>query len=400
MHRRLDTFQRRLCLRLFELSGLILYILSFGWIKKKRTENYENILVLELWGIGDLVMMSVILNPLRENFPKAKITILAKGIAKELFKHDHCIDEFLIFDAPWSEFRNKYAIWKWDWPGILNLAWKLRKNKYDLVIDARGDIRNHFLSYITAAKSRIGYNWTGGEYFLTDSVSLLCDLEELHRVDAWINLAKHLNLKCDLAAPRIVLAESEEAWAKQYLAENGIEQHDFVVGVHPGARNKSRIWPTGRFLKVCEHLDKKYSAKVILFISPDGFCEHVDAGKYLIKLKVGLRKMVAIQNELDLFVCNDGGAMHTAAAVDTALVAIFGPTKREWFGPYPNRDKQTVVMIDNFNCRPCFDYCIYDHPYCITGISVKDAIIKIDQLVCETHLLTNKLRSQSEFCSI
>jgi heptosyltransferase-2 len=62
--------------------------------------------------------------------------------------------------------------------------------------------------------------------------------------------------------------------------------------------------------------------------------------------------------------------MHLANLLGIPLVAVFGPQRPEWFGPRGPRDR--VVIRPEFPCRPCFDYCIFDKPYCLRAVIVDD----------------------------
>ncbi len=352
-----------------DLLGGALFVIPLAIdtaLRKKNTSLPRSILIIELWGIGDLVMMSSVLKPLREHYPQAHISLLAKDTARELFASSPYIDDFIIFDFPWTRFRKKYAFWKWDWAGLLGTINKLRQKKLDLVIDARGDIRNNLLSLLINGKRRIGYNWTGGGYFLTDALSL--EAKNMHRVDAWLSLLNHLGIETDKYKPSLYITQEEEKTARDFLIRKGIKNGELLVGIHPGAKMKSRCWPLANFATVAEHIRDTLGAKIIVFIEPEGYGEEIPIRGDFIKGKIPLREMACLVKLIDLLVCNDSGAMHIAAAVDTKTLSVFGPGDYKRIGPYGMG--HTIVADNEVNCRPCFDSCKHDKALCLDKISV------------------------------
>lgn len=337
--------------------------------KKEKMSDPRSILIIELWGIGDLVMMSSIIKPLRESYPRAKITLLSKEVSKVLFVNNSHFDSFVIFDFPWTKFTNKYAFWDWDWRGLIRTISRLRNERFDLALDARGDIRNNLLSFLSGAKRRIGYSWTGGKFFLSDA--LIFKPENLHRVDAWLNLLGYLGVNVEKAKPSILVFEEEEGYARSFLVQNGVRNGELLVGIHPGARIKSRCWPLSRFAQLAEQLKNKLNAKIIVFIEPEGYGEDIPINGDFIKAKLPLRDMIGLIKKLDLLVCNDSGAMHIGSAVNTRTLSIFGPGAMKRIGPYGIG--HVLLFKENVNCRPCFDYCKFEKPVCLEDISVEMA---------------------------
>ena len=87
-------------------------------------------------------------------------------------------------------------------------------------------------------------------------------------------------------------------------------------------------------------------------------------------LSLPLREFMAVLSQCSMFLCNDSGPMHIATALNVPVVALFGPTEPAWFGPLGPQDQ--IVIRPGFWCRPCFDYCLFDQPYCLRTISVQD----------------------------
>jgi len=171
------------------LDGLLSIII--GWplrvirrcVVAEPHRKPRNILIIELWGIGDLAMMSSIVKPLRERFPESKLHLVAQPHAEHLFSGTGAFDRIEVISFPWTRFSGKYRFWAWPWRAIHRTVDRCRKVRYDLILDARGDLRNNVLSFILRGRRRIGLASSAGSYWLTDRVSVPGGT--IHRMDAW-----------------------------------------------------------------------------------------------------------------------------------------------------------------------------------------------------------------------
>jgi heptosyltransferase-2 len=160
------------------------------------------------------------------------------------------------------------------------------------------------------------------------------------------------------------------------LQEWEIRADDLLVGIHPGARIAVRRWELEKFAKVGELLLEQVGAKVVVFCDEQGYGADIPMRQRPVFFRGSLREMMALIQCCHLLVCNDSGPMHLATGVGTRIVGIFGPTLPALFGPYGSGHR--VVIQDGFPCRPCFDRCIYDQPYCLTTITVDEVLLVIE----------------------
>jgi len=369
--------KKKLLIFLIDLIVRLIFLLYsfFRFLRVERFPTPKKILVLELWGIGDIILVTPALMELRRAYPEVKILLLAKRHAADILQHNSLVDEFITYDFPWTKFKGKYKFWQWDFKGLLKLINKLRKESFDLALDARMDFRNNLLMFLSAAKRRVGYNSTGGGYFLTDIVP--ADCSRPHRINEWINLLKYLGIKVYDSKPKVWISENESKWADDFLASHNITENDLVIGIHPGGRIKTGCWPLGRFGKAAVYAEEKYNAKVIVFIEPNGYGNDITTNGHLIRAKLSLRELISVVSRLSLFICNDSGPMHIATAVNVPLIAIFGSGDLEAFGPYGKGHK--IIAKKGVPCRPCYDYCKYTEPFCITEISVEEVLEAMDE---------------------
>ena len=122
------------------------------------------LLIVELWGLGDLVIATPLLRAAAEHFD---ITLLAKPYALDLQRRLWPEVRVVPFIAPWTAFKNKYRLWQWPWREIVRLRRQLAAEHFDSGLSARWDPRDHLLLKLAGVRDRIGFPRVGSRIFLT-----------------------------------------------------------------------------------------------------------------------------------------------------------------------------------------------------------------------------------------
>ena len=304
--------------------------------KRPAPDSVRSILVMEPWHIGDVVLATPALRALRARYPDARISLLGKQHADELLRHSGLVDEVIVFDIPWTAKESKYSPSRYHRHAIHALLGTLRSREFDLTVDARMDLRSNYLAWLTRAPRRVGYDFGGGSWLLTDAVS--AEPDRLHRVDDWLALMKPLGAEGRFE-PMLCVTAEEKQWARTRLAESGISETDRVVVIHGGASDERRRWSPEKFEHVAERLARKYGVKIVWLLDPDAPDRKSAIASAAIR--TSLREMMAIFSVSDLVICNDSGPMHIADALDRRVVAVFLTGNPAWHRPY--RANQEVV---------------------------------------------------------
>ena len=329
-------------------------------------QRFRKILIMELWGIGDVVMMSSALKPLHSAFPNAEIAVLCQVHAREILKENKEVSRFFIFTFPWTRFHGKYLFWRWDWIRLLRMIMALRSEEFDLILDGRGDVRNNLLSFLIAGKRRVGLNQGNGVLLLTDAVpySSICK----HRVEQWRNLLSCIGVPCEDIHPSMNISNQERSKALKFLSDKFHALPKILVGVHPGAAQKVRCWPMSCFQELASRLMGQGDIDVLVFVEPEGYGHEIADELRLPNFQGCVRDLAALIAQLDVLVCNDTGVMHIATAVGTPVVAVFGPGDPEYIGPYG----EGIVVMNECTHRPCFDNCQRESVDCLEKVTVED----------------------------
>lgn len=333
----------------------------------------ENILVVELWNIGDVILLLPFLAQLRKIFPRASVTLLGRKHARELLEASGFVDEFIEADLAWTQNGRKYNPLAYDWRAMLRIARSLRRKKFDVAFECRMHVREQVVLALSGAERRIGYAFEGDPGVLTDALDVTDD--DRHKVDDWLRLLEPFGGAVNVPQPRLELFAAERASAKELLAALGVRDTDVVVGIHPGASVPEKRWPLERFALIAESLASRDGIRVLAFSDPSGYGAEIGEIPGVVPIAVGLRELAAIIERCNLLVCNDSGPMHIAGALGVPTVAIFGSGVDRWFSPLGTGHR---LLSREMECRPCYDGCRFAEPFCLTGLQATSVLQAIE----------------------
>ncbi len=345
--------------------------------KKKEVialEKVREILIIRTAYVGDVVMTSPILKPLKERFPGSSITFLTSTGAKELLINNPYVDEIVTYNPFWF-YPTKIGRY-------LEFISQLKKRSFDLVIEARGDIRDIlFLVWPAKAKYKVSYGVGGGAYLLTHVVPY-SGLK--HKVEYHLDLVRYLGCKTEGHEWAIYLMEEEKEAVKDILKEHQISKPFFCA--HPGARLFLKRWPVEMCARLYDKILEEFDAPLVILGSKDEkelvneIVDRMENQPIVLAGKLNLRRLSGVLAEASLFVCNDSGPMHIAAAMKTPTVAIFGPSKSRETGPY---GKKCRVVEKDFPCRLSCDESVCKNKVyqaCMNAISPDDVYRSVMEL--------------------
>ncbi len=353
----------------------------------------RKMLIIRTDGIGDVVMSTPAFKALRDIFPNAHIVLLAGRWSRELVEVMPSFNEVVYFDAPWVAKENK------DMRAFIRIIKKLRSEKFDLVIDLRGDFRNIILMYMLNIKHRLGFDITGCGFLLT---YLIPCSDNHHPVNLSLSLIEHFIFK-DKQKYNLSLevTETDQNIVDVFLDENNIayeNNEDLIVVIHPGAKWYGRRWKEKCWAQIANLLIEKYNSKVIITGGPKDF-ELMKNIKDLMKytsvvtpLNSSLRHFLSVLNRSKLFIGVDSGPMHMAAAMNVKVVAILGPARSEAIGPY-GKEHIIVTKQQNYSCCPCSQTrCKIPENNCVEAVTAEEVWEAVE-------LQMNKILSQKTVTS-
>lgn len=312
--------------------------------------TFTNLLVIKLRHIGDVLLATPVFRTLRLAYPEAKLTALLNRGTQEILRHNPDVNEILLVE-------------KGSLAAQLRFLQDLRRKQYDGVVDLTDGDRSAFLSLATGARIRVGFNaehrWRGLCYTHVAQPHPW----DAHRIEYDLSALRPLGLTSAVASPILTYTPAEEAAAKRALADLvGPADASAVVVMQPGARYPLKVWPAERFAELADRLSAAVPCRILLGgdVREREVAEAVQARARcrptVIAGRFSLREFGALLKHCSLFIGNDGGAMHLAAAAGTPVVAIFGPTYPHRWGP---RGAPSEILYKGLDCRACY------HPVCI-----------------------------------
>lgn len=361
-------------------------------------EPPSSILVMEFWNLGDLAILVPFLRNLRRSYPEARISLLVNAGLASFLEGQGLVDEFIAVRVPWVQHHSrwkKYNPLSRDWISFARTLRAVRKRQFDWAISGRMDLRDNFLLWLSGAARRIGYGLGGGGFLLTDRVT--SDLSRTHRADIWLQLLDALGKPTNRNLGSMRLSANQLASAQSFLKRKGIPSDAFLIGVHPGARFAVRRWGDDRFAEVARDLLTESDTHILWFSDP-GNPSVAPPLERCHAVSLEFQSFLAVLSRCRLLICNDSGPMHVANLLGVPVVAVFGPQNPEWFGPRGPKDR--VVIRPEFWCRPCFDYCIFDQPYCLRAVTPEQASDAAGKVIKEVRRSGNQLADQNGCSSV
>ncbi len=325
----------------------------------------KKILVFSFSFIGDAVLSTAVIQPLRRHFPDAHITFLVGPRAFDLLATANPnIDATAVYDN-----RGEHTGWK----GRLRLIKTLRLGKFDLVVNLRDSLMARCI---------------GAEHW-----GMAHGDSNRHAVTRYLEVLQRHDVDTTDAHPRLELTETERAVAHHFLAEAGLTSERLLIGIHPGGNWEYKLWDRKNYSDVASILAQKLNAAILLFAGPNErelqtqVAEMMDVPPMLVQTD-DLRHLAALISACDVYVGNDTGPMHIAAAVDTPVVALFGSTNHTRSGPYGDKHKVVQSGI-NLGCNPCHPG---RHPGgCGAGSCAVIAGITVEQVVRAIERYTSSI---------
>ena len=309
----------------------------------------RRILVRTTNWVGDVVMTLPALEAVRENFPESSITILARPWVAPIFENHPSVDRTIRFRKGGGAMAGLRE--------MIRVIRLIRNERFDLSILFQNAFEAALLAYLGGIKYRIGYNTDARGFLLTHRIMRDAEVLKVHQVEYYLSILRAMGLQAESRDPLLYVAEKYIKKARDLMASNGMNKDDFILGLSPGAIfGGAKRWPPDRFAMIGDWAAERWGAKVMIF----GSGKETDISNSLSTVmnhrpvnfcgRTSLSEAMGLIRECDLFVTNDSGLMHIAAALNVPTVAIFGSTDPVATGP---RGAMTTIVKHNIECAPC-----------------------------------------------
>ena len=361
-------------------GGNVLSNVLLPFKSRKRNENPQKILIINLWGMGDAVLTLPLIAEVKKRFPSSQLDVLATKRVDKVYTLHQKINNVLLLE---------------------DLKTFKKRRKYDLVIDTEHYLNSSALAAFILGKETIGYGHGQRAKLYSHKVDYN---DKQHVVHNYLDLLRKKFPEVEDPRELVKLDYSEEDKEKvaDIFKENNISENNFVVGfcVNSAESALSRRWAKEKFAKVADTLVGKYNAKTIFVGSPG----EIELNQEVINLmqnkenalnaggKTSVNQSFALIEQCDLFISNDTGPMHVGAAQQVPTVGLFGPNTPVRYGPYGSKNTAVYKPV-------CEEPCINVHkgsvPDCkehnhMSKIEVEDVMEAVEELIEKNQLLSAK----------
>lgn len=371
-------FGTRACISLIKPEDVLSAVKKMLQVEKAGHETVleqrpkvQRILVARTDRIGDVLLSTPVLQALRQAYPHAYIAAMVSAGCREIVEGNPFIDDVLVYD--------KDTIHK-GWVASWRFARMLQKKKFDVALALHPTNRVHMVLFGAGIPRRIGYDRKSG-FLLTDR--LKHTKQEGVKHEAAYNMDLLAPLGITVQDPVLYMPKNDDAdrYINVLLEEAGIKPHDTIIALHPGASCPSKIWPLQRFAEVADALHKQYGWHVVLVA---GSCNAAHAAVVAQAMKspvinlagrTTILQLGSLLSRAAIFVSNDSGPVHVAAAVGTPVVSIFGRSQaglspRRW-GPLSRKGR---ILHKPVGCIDCLAHNCKKQFACLSAITVDDVV--------------------------
>jgi heptosyltransferase-2 len=311
--------------------------------------------------VGDAIMALPALRAVRNRFPEASIAIVARRYVADIYRGEEICDELIAYDP--QTIHAGLA-------GRERLARQLRAQKFDVALLLQNAFDAAWLAWRAGIPERVGYARDGRSLLLTKKISVPRPGEiPAHEQFYYLELVRRAGWIDSLDGESFVslkVSDEQRRHAEATLLSAGARQNVSRIAIGPGASyGSAKCWPPERFGDFVNRFRNHTDADVILFGTAadqkvsDAIAANIKGSCITLVGKTAIVDLPALLSRCQIFVGNDSGAMHVAAAVGLPVVAIFGPTDPH--GTAPITPRCTIVQEKPY-CSPCFlRRCPIDH---------------------------------------
>ncbi len=331
------------------------------------------ILILKPSSLGDIIHAIPVLRLIKQQRPDWEVHWwIAKHFAP-ILEMDSDITALHYFDRHgWSSIRGISR-------GIQGVS-RMRREQFDVVIDLQGLARSALHGWAARGGYTLGLDQRREGAAVLYDEAIERPSQETHAVDWCREVLPKLGLKSEGSFEWL----PERPWLLENLFTQGFEYGNRWIALCPGARWESKQWPLDSFRTIVQKMKSSNVHFVVIGGGEDrAMGEYLRREERVLDLtgRTTIPEMVEWLRVCSVVITNDTGPMHAAAAVNTPVVALFGPTDPRLTGPYLARGK--VLHNQQLPCRPCFQrFCYHTGDReCLQGISPEEIVDAIS--ACE-----------------
>ena len=352
---------------------------------KMMLSDIHKILVIKLRAIGDVVMSTVVLDNLREAFPKARIDFLTEFESKDILLGNPVLNQVIVFDRRKAE---RLPAFKRSGE-TRRLLSTVRNQRYDLVFDFFGNPRSAWLTWISGARYRVGYNYRLRRRAYNVVVPSRAD--SIHEVDWHLDALQAVDVPVVARNLNVYVGQGSRNFADSFWQKEGLDNRH-VIAINFSGGWATKRWPLAHFAHLIDLLNYAHNAKLLIVWGPEEkesamSLQQMATTPALLIPETNLTQLAAILAKVDMMVTTDSGPMHIAAAMGKPCVAIFGPTNPKMQGPYGKGHE--IITKNELACLGC-NRLDCSHVSCMASLTVKEVNAAVEACIQKNNIFAAK----------
>jgi len=306
--------------------------------------DVKRILLITLTNVGDIILTTPVIAALHKAFPDARLDVMVGPLGKSIFVNHPNVFKVIIYDKHISISEKK------------RLLRKLRHMKYNLVIDLKNSVFPVLI---------------GSRYKTTPLQMVHKDI--VHKRDFHLWKLRHFDIDTSDVPFSIHVSRKDEDYIDSLLRQ--ISNRDKLITVNPTAKSLIKRWKKDGFAQLCDRLNKELGATVVMIgersdrETVDEIARDMKTGTVNLAGMTTIPQLAHLIRNSRLLISNDSAPMHVASAVGAKVLAIFGPTDPNKYGPLGRDDR---IIRKQLHCSPCeIAQCKFGHE-CMESITVDE----------------------------
>ncbi|MBI4341309.1 MAG: glycosyltransferase family 9 protein [Candidatus Omnitrophica bacterium] len=363
---------------------------------RRHVSTPRRILIVNPFGIGDVLFTTPVIRALRQAFPSAYLGYLCNRRTEPVLRCNPHLNAVFVYEKD-EIVRLWRAGWRQGLAAIARLMGQVGRARFDWVLDVSLGERYSFLLRCLGIPRLAGFDYRRRGRFLTEAFAI-DGYQGDHVVEHYRRLLDFVGVRLQETALELVVSEQDERWTQQWLADHRLSGAATLIGLVPaggvswGIGAPFRRWSFEGFAAVADALIEQHGATVLLFgeAADAPICAKVARLMKRPAVDVSgqttLGQFISLLGHLALVICNDGGPLHLAVGRRVKTVSIFGPVDPVVYGPVDDgRTAHIAVYREELPCRPCYHRfrlppCPYERA-CLTMVEPAEVLAACRQLL-------------------
>ncbi len=366
----------------------------------------KRVLVIKMRHHGDVLLTSPLFSNLKKAIPHARIDAFIYKDTLPMLQGHPAIADYLLYDRSWK----KLSVFK-KFTKEAGLLKEIRSRSYDLVINLTEGDRGAIAALVSGSTYRVGFDpkksGLVGKCKIYTHVVKDCP-HPRHTVERQIDVLRRIGIFPEPEERDLFLHVPEDAKSKiaDLLEKEEIRPDNFIL-IHPVSRWRFKCLPTKQIVQLIATLHEK-GIRLVMSAGPDqqeiSMVEEIlaltpDVPVFNCAGKLTLKELSALIQSAKALICVDSVPLHIASALKTPVVALFGPTSEQNWGPWMH--PKARIVAQKFSCRPCYqDGCggskMSD---CLFSMPIESLLSALDEVMSERFYppASGKLNTSSIF---